>query len=233
MQRLPEPKYGATAISKNSKVGPTLVTSTSMDSCWEGCPHHAVNNGSCYALFGPQGLYWRKLGKSIGMSFMQLFYYLRRHIPRHTVWRHNVSGDLPSRHDNKVIDARFIKILTTLNKQCQGKGFTYTHKPWRENLFTLYYANENGFTINVSTDSLDDAVEAYSSSLPTTITVSNDIKSNDFVYKSVRFVTCPEQTGKMRNCVECKLCYKADRKFIIMFRAHGPKARHIITGATT
>jgi hypothetical protein len=225
-------RYGATAISKNSKVGPTLVTSTSMDSCWEGCPHHYKRNGSCYALFGPQGLYWRKIGNSIGMSFMQLFYYLRRHIPRHTVWRHNVSGDLPSRRpDNQDIDPRFVKVICKLNKQCQSYGFTYTHKPWRKNIYTLYYAYENGFTINVSTDDMDDAVEAYNRSLPTTVTVAHDTPAQ-LHHNGVRFVVCPEQTGKMRNCVECKLCYKHDRKYVIMFRAHGPKARSITTGAT-
>lgn len=233
MQKLPEPKYGATAVSKNSKVGPMLVTSTSMDSCWEGCPHHANNKGSCYALFGPQGLYWRKIGKTVGMTFLQFYFYLRKHIPRHEVWRHNVSGDLPSLFDNEIIDKRFIRILTILNHRCQGKGFTYTHKPWRKNLTTLHFANKFGFTVNVSTDSLDDAVDSFNARLPTTVTVSDKIPSDDFVHKSVRFVTCPEQTGKMRNCVECKLCYKSERKYVIMFRAHGPKARHITTGATT
>jgi hypothetical protein len=223
-------RYGATAVSLNSKTGPILVTTTSMDSCWTGCPHHQNNRGTCYALYGPQRLWWNKISSGkYGMPLTKLFFFLRKHITRHTIWRHNVAGDLPSRKENGVrIDERFVRMLYKVNRECKGIGFTYTHRPWKLNQDIIRESNQNGFTINASCDSFEDAVDCYNHNIPTTITVSESQKDNVTV-NGIKFMTCPAQTGTAKNCLECKLCSNANRNIVIMFSAHGLKAKHIHT----
>ena len=73
-----------------------------------------------------------------------------------TFWRHNQAGDLAGSGD--WIDGRKLKQLTAANKG--KKGFTYTHKhKIKQNHAKIKEANENGFTVNLSADSLDHADE--------------------------------------------------------------------------
>jgi len=73
------------------------------------------------------------------------------------LWRHNEAGDLPGEGDD--IDVPKLRALVQANR---GKrGFTYTHKPVLDNpqnAVAIKCANQNGFTVNLSADSIEEGL---------------------------------------------------------------------------
>lgn len=156
-----------TMKSRNAKVGPIPVSTTSRDSCSATCPLYDVG---CYALAGPLGIIWRNLSRAIpGHSFQNgkanmqsltwnQFCRTVSELAVNTLWRHNQAGDLPGNGDS--IDAAALRKLTKANR---GKrGFTYTHKPLigpygNANRAAIAAANNDGFVVNLSADNLSEA----------------------------------------------------------------------------
>lgn len=209
--------------SANSKTGPIPVTTSERATCPTTCPFY---DKGCYAKSGPLALHWRKVSEGErGTDWKGLCSYVSE-LPKRQLWRHNQAGDLP--HTMGVINTTLLRELVDANR---GKrGFTYTHhKMTPINLGAVDYANNNGFTINVSTESKDDAVAAYSKGLPTVVVVPSDHADSDYgmVHKGVTFVTCPAQTDKPLTCSECGLCSQSQRQCVIMFKAHGNAKRHV------
>jgi hypothetical protein len=143
-------------------------------------------------------------------------------LPANQLWRHNQAGDLPGL--NNEINGDALRALTIAN---QGKrGFTYTHKPpTPENLATIREANEGGFTINLSANTLDHADRLVKTGLPVVVVLpEEDIdKRNQFTPAGHKVVTCPAVRSERINCSTCALCQKRDRNFIIGFPAHGAR----------
>ena len=78
-----------------------------------------------------------------------------KQLPDGAVWRHNQAGDLPGK--NNRLNIQSLRSLVRANKN--KRGFTYTHKPLfrKTEKQAIKEANENGFTINLSADSLEQA----------------------------------------------------------------------------
>lgn len=145
-------------------------------------------------------------------------------LPKGQMWRHNQAGDLAG--DGDVIDAAALKQLVKANK---GKrGFSYTHKPPTPgNLRALRHANKNGFTINLSSDSLAGADRLAPLGLPLVTVVPPGWRAG--TTPGGRKVTlCPAQTMEHMTCAICQLCYKADRHAIVAFEAHGSRRKTVI-----
>jgi hypothetical protein len=88
--------------------------------------------------------------------------------------------------------------------------------------------------INVSADTPDQAVHAWGLGLPVTVTAPVGANlARPVVYKGVRFVQCPEQSGHVSSCQTCgngrPLCARSERDYIIVFAAHGTGARRVGT----
>ena len=76
-----------------------------------------------------------------------------RELPDGQLWRHNEAGDLPGKGEE--IDEMMLDELIEANR---GRfGFTFTHKTSEENFAALQYANLEGFTVNLSADTLEEA----------------------------------------------------------------------------
>jgi hypothetical protein len=106
------------------------------------------------------GKHWRKLDAGErGGTWRELCAGVSN-LPDGILWRHNVAGDLPG--DRDAIDPAALVSLVAANR---GRdGYTYTHKPVlgdspqaRHNRVLIAMANEHGFAVNLSADSLDDA----------------------------------------------------------------------------
>lgn len=158
-----------TLRSRNGKVGPIPVSTTSNDTCPDACPLKTISDdsGGCYAENGPLGILWRALSKAkpgrsyvAGATTMRALSWSQfcravSELAVDTFWRHNQAGDLPGQNDK--IDS---KALGELVKANRGKrGFTYSHKPLtgphgKANAAAIKAANQNGFTINLSADNL-------------------------------------------------------------------------------
>lgn len=201
--------------SGNKKTGAIPVTTTSRNSCPSSCPF--MNNG-CYADSGPLRLHWQKVSDgSRSITDKELFAHIKA-LPKGQLWRHNQAGDLPHNNDG-CIDPDFVVDLVKANKN--KNGFTYTHHDVNMNKKTLKYANDNGFTINVSGNNVGHAVGLFKQYKLPTVTVLPIDAPNMQVVDNVKIVACPAEKSDKVNCANCQLCAIADRQYIIGFRAHG------------
>jgi hypothetical protein len=141
-------------------------------------------------------------------------------LPANTLWRHNVSGDLPG--DRDTISKSAVKNLVDAN---QGKrGFTYTHYPMdRHNSALIRKANKNGFTINASANNLNQASQYHKRGLPTVTIVSENEHGAEWrkiERGNMSVIQCPAEY-KQTDCKACKLCSHATRKTVVGFTVHG------------
>jgi hypothetical protein len=210
--------YSFVDKSSNVKTGPIPVTMTEQSSCPESCPF--MNNG-CYAENFPLKIHWAKLN-SQGLRESELFSAISQ-IKEGLIWRHNVAGDLPSQQG--TIDRRFLNQMILANKG--KKGFTYTHhKTSKRNLSRVKYANDSGFTVNVSALNLDHAAEMKSQGFPTVVVVPRG-KASMFKHNGELFQQCPATIHELATCENCQLCADPNRRAIITFPAHGARAKAV------
>lgn len=211
--------------SGNAKTGPIPTTTSARSTCPSSCPLKGAKGG-CYA---EAGFYtrsnWDKVDSGERGDSWDVFLGKVRKLPEGQLWRHNVAGDLKGSND--VIDSDALVGLVEANT---GKrGFTYTHYPVdrSENLGALLSANGNGFTVNVSCNTPQAALETqFNTGLPVVTLVPNE----EFWRGEKRrgnVVRCPAETSDTVSCATCKLCSVADRKDIVGFTAHGSQASKV------
>jgi hypothetical protein len=224
-----------TMQSRNSKVGPIPVSTTSRNTCPSACP---LKDNGCYAEAGPLGILWRALSQTRpgetytrGNATMQSLTWDQftdkiAALPTGTLWRHNQAGDLPGL-DNDVDTVALAK-LARANK---GKrGFTYTHKPLnRRNAAAIKQANAAGFTINLSADNLEEADQLTDAAVgPVVVVLPHDVQGNRknvVTPKGRRVSVCPATYLENVSCASCQLCQRQERKVIVGFPAHGASKR--------
>lgn len=210
------------AVSSNKKIGPIPATTSTEKFCPIVCPLNHANEGGCYADYGPQAIHWRKVtAGERGASFDALVEKIRA-LPRGQLWRHNVSGDLPS-NDRIRIDADRLTQLVAANRG--RKGFTYTHydPTIAENADAIRSANADGFTINLSANNLDHADQlAATGAGPVVVVIPADAPKKLTTPAGRKVFACPAETSDRISCANCQLCQRRDRGGVIVgFHAHG------------
>jgi hypothetical protein len=234
-------KFLITFKSGNRITGPIMITTSPRSSCPTACPFRKDGDspeaGVCYAEHGHLGHYiWNGLdrtppGKKISnripvYSFDDLLKVVRDQ-PDGTLWRHNQAGDLPS-FDRITIDRARLKRLTAANRG--RSGFTYTHfgvVDNSENCAAIKEANDDGFTINLSADSLDEADELAELAIaPVTVVVPATVSANTTTPAGRKVVICPARTHPGVTCATCGLCAR-QRACIVAFPALGPAKERI------
>ena len=207
-----------TPVSSNAKTGPIPTTTSDRATCWTGCPFY---NKGCYAKSGPQNIHWKAVSAGERGYEWDDFLRLIRKLQRGQLWRHNVSGDLPVVADG-IINGDKVAQLADANRG--RKGYTYTHHPLTDtNLGVIKYANAVGFTVNVSTESVEVADKIMSEHKIPAVAVVNSDKTDRF-YRTEsghKVITCPATIHDNVTCKTCGLCQQSDREFIIAFPAHG------------
>jgi hypothetical protein len=215
-------KIHLTLKSSNVKTGPIPVTTSSNDTCPDACPLKA---GGCYAKGGPLGIHWQYVSNGDrGDSLLALSQQIKGFVAGQ-LWRHNQAGDLPGTGD--AIDSGGLARIVDANKG--RRGFTYTHKPCEgdsnqstSNRASVRFANDNGFTINLSANSLahaDRLVELEAG--PVVSIVPEDAPATLQTPAGRKAIVCPAQQRDDITCADCQLCSRANRSVIIAFRAHG------------
>jgi hypothetical protein len=221
---LPTGRVVFVARSLNRKLGPMPVSYSERGTCPPSCMFYETG---CYAENGKDGAHWRGVA-SRGLSWDDFLDAVHA-LPPGTLWRHNEAGDLAGEGD--AIDFDMLDELIAAN--AGRRGFTFTHKPviptraaettleHAENCYAVEHANLGGFVVNLSADSLDEADDkADLAAGPVVVTVPADEPIPARTPGGRKLVACPAQTHAM-TCAECQLCAKADRKAIVVFRAHG------------
>ena len=199
--------------SSNRKTGPMPVSYIGRDSCPSSCPHYRT---SCYAEGGPARLAWNRAAnpwKDYCESVASL--------PAGTLWRHAVAGDLPGQGSRVNMTE-----LRQLVKANRGKrGFTFTHKKTPGALDAIRWANDEGFTVNLSADNLAEADRLWQTGAgPVVALVPSDAPAKLKTPGGLSVAVCPAQL-RDTSCTECQLCSRPGRAVIVGFRAHGPRTR--------
>jgi hypothetical protein len=209
-------RFHLTRVSGNSKTGPIPVTTSSRDTCSPSCPF--LGQG-CYADGGPLALHWGKVTNAErGVPFAEHCAQLAA-LPADQLVRLNQAGDLVHKHGR--ISRRFVRGIVAACKHL--KAYTYSHHALNlgENLQMLRYANRNGLTINVSTETEAAADQAIASGLPAVLTVNSEETRNTWHTAADNVVlVCPAQRRDI-DCAKCQLCHTRGKRVIIAFRAHG------------
>jgi hypothetical protein len=174
-----------------------------------------------------------------------------RKFPVQQIWRYAVAGDLPGLGEK--ISPFMVSRLIAANKG--RRGFTYTHKnPHIENHARIIVnANRKGFTINLSSNNVEQADEYLRLGIAPVVTLIPDDfgqtevtvskpQGNKSVDKTVRVwkntrtpggalvVQCPAEYNDSVQCANCggaqgPLCQRADRTFVVGFTTHGASKR--------
>jgi hypothetical protein len=212
----PTMNVALTLKSANVKTGPIPVSITGADSCPPSCP---FSGGGCYAKGGPLAIHWRKVTQGDrGMPWSDFVAQIDS-LPNGQLWRHNAAGDLIGA--GETIDPVALGQLVKAN---QGKrGFTYTHKTnHTDNFQWIKAANDWGFTVNMSANSLDHADQLADIGAGPVVTVLPiDAPPKQLTPKGRTVVTCPATYLENVSCATCKLCAVSDRTTIVGFPAHG------------
>lgn len=213
-----------TLKSSNGKVGPIPVSTTSADSCPPSCP---LQTGGCYAMSGPLLLHWRHVTEQRrGTGWVDFCDSISK-LPEQQLWRHNQAGDLPGSDD--VIDRELLDQLVKANKN--RRGFTYTHYPMtsQHNLDCVQSANQEGFTVNLSANTLQEADQLLDSTgLPVVVLMSLSTEwangKSCLTPQGRTVVRCPVEY-RDTSCMDCGMCAHNDREFVVGFTVHGSKKR--------
>jgi hypothetical protein len=147
-------------------------------------------------------------------------------LPAGQVWRHNQAGDLPG--VNGRINKKELHDLVNANR---GKlGFTYTHKPMTiANMREIKYANNNGFTVNLSANNLVHADELSNLGIgPVAVVLPSYQLENTKTPDGRAVIVCPAVTKKNITCAKCKLCASnKNNRPIVGFPAHGTSKKKV------
>ncbi len=239
-------KYLITQRTANPITGPIMVTTSPRFSCPLSCAFRkhgpSPMAGVCYAEHGALGGYvWTLLDRSpAGRSIMngvriydfsELLYAIRSQPPG-ALWRHNIAGDLPS--NNRVtIDRTALQAIVAANTG--RRGFTFTHFDVLTNLANrqaIQEANANGFTINLSGNSLEHADKLADLRIaPVTVILPAGTDQNTTTPKGRTVVICPTSTHGV-TCADCGLCARSSRSTIVGFPASGGSKHRINKGTS-
>lgn len=205
-------------LKGNRKLGIIPVTRSPQKNCPDTC---TLKNAGCYAELGPIGWAWQDDAKK-GISFDDIIKSIKR-LEKDTLWRHNEAGDF-AQDDNGVIVQEHVKALVQANK---GKrGFTYTHHNPVKNADIIKHSNENGFTINLSAENMDQVDEYVAMGIAPVVTIlPMNAEKVTFTPNGNKVVRCP--ASEKITCKDCKICQRSDRDFVIGFTAHGSRKKKV------
>ena len=150
-------------------------------------------------------------------------------LERGQLWRHNQAGDLGyvRSQGREYIRLDLLKSLVDANKSSGAKGYTYTHHQLHtHNSEAVKYANANGFTVNASCESMQQADAAIAQGIPAVCVVDNSQPVPARTPDGHRVVVCPAQT-RDTNCNDCGLCQQSKRTCVVAFLAHGNKSKKV------
>jgi len=213
--------------SGNKKLGGIPASITARGSCPTTC---SLYERGCYAEYHVLAVHWRRVGAK-GDDWADFCEDVRQ-LPEDALWRHNMAGDLPG--DSETIDVQALEELVRAN---DGKrGFTFTHKPTLsgasvgvlvQNAAAIARANREGFTVNLSANSLEEADELADVNErgawigPIVVVLPSDAPARgNRTPAGRRIAVCPAETHEL-TCAECRLCAHPTRQSIVGFRAHG------------
>lgn len=211
--------------TKNSKLskfghGIDATYASIKSSCSDICPW--FNNG-CYAQSGKVAIILSRLNndttslqvakdeaKAIDESWGG------GKIPSNQILRLHVSGDCQTNLDAKTL----AESVSSWIKRGGDKAYSYTHS-WRK----IKKESWGKISILASVESYIDAAKALKKNYAPAIIVPKFESKKAFIKNNIKFIPCPAQTFEKITCLDCRLCFDADklvaRSAGIAFEAYG------------
>lgn len=207
------------AHSHNAKTGDIAQTYTQKGSCPVCCPFH---KSGCYGEGYYTNRQWNRAEKD-GVYSHQLRQWVLDNTEEGALIRHNVAGDIAIKGTSQISPL----LLGDLLKAFAGrKAYSYTHCEINEgNAELLRFAQEEGFVISFSCETVDEVDEAKALGCQAVLTVSEFPTATAVTPDGHFLVPCPAQTHEGMTCKKCRLCANPKRETIIMFKAHGNGAK--------
>lgn len=209
-------RYHLTRVSSNKKTGGIPVSTTSNSTCPKRCSLQA--NG-CYAESGPLQIHWKKVSEGTRGSNLSDFCTEIRSLPKFSLWRYGQAGDLPG-NGHRINESDLAQLVHS-NRGRHGYGYTHYDPRLPVNARAIQNANQQGFTINLSAETLHEADEYVALGIAPVVVILPVGQEDSLLTPAGNTVTvCPAVTGDS-TCATCAVCAVADRKSIIGFPAHG------------
>lgn len=206
--------------STNRKLGGMPCSTSSSSTCAPACP---LRRSGCYGHSWPLSYHWREVSAGRRGTDWTTFCSKIAALEDGVAWRHNVAGDLPHRHG--VIDRQLLEELVAANDGKRGFCFTH-HEPTNENLESIRSANQSGFCINLSANTLRHADHLASFGVaPVAVLVLPESDDPIETPEGRRVEICPAQTHEGVTCMECQACTDPIPGLIIGFEPHGSERR--------
>lgn len=217
-----ELRVAVTRRSLNRKHRGIPATMTSASTCPPSC---AFLGDGCFAEYHTQRRHWVKVPER-GLSWLAFCGWVGK-LPTGQLWRHNDAGDLPGAGDDLDTDA--LLSLVGANRRARARGFTFTHKPLRtaQERQAVWFANRQGFTVNLSADGLEQAdARARLGVGPVAVVLPSDARGSIRTPEGRPVALCPAQTHGM-TCSACQVCARPNRAGVVGFLAHGQSKRRV------
>lgn len=216
--------YHFMRVSGNAKTGPIPVTTSSRSTCPKSCPF--MNNG-CYAEYGHLSLHWNKVSNGTrGGSLAEVCEQIKQ-LPKNQLWRWAQAGDLPG--DGVRLNARAVASLVKANAGKRGFGYTHYDPALAHNASVIAKANEGGFVINLSANSLAHADQLVRMQIAPVVVVLPSNQTEPLRTPDGNLVAvCPASVRDDIDCARCGVCAVPGHKAIIGFPAHGTGAKKIV-----
>lgn len=202
--------------SENSKVGPIPVSTSGRQTCPDACD---LKLNGCYADNFPMKIHWDRVTRGEKGYPWAEFLDKVRSMKKGQIWRHNQAGDLMGAGDI-IFYARLVELVEANEGR---RGFTYTHYPAVPNLAGIRYANQNGFTINLSADTVEKADELAALGVAPVVVILGRGSKIRATPGGRKIVQCPAQTIEYMTCAVCQLCQNPKREAIVGFEVHGAR----------
>ncbi len=189
-------------------------------SCPSSCPLRGLRGG-CYAESGwhTRRQFDRTTAGTHGVGFDGLLEFVKS-LPHGQLWRYGVTGDLPG--EDETIDGDRLRALTAANRGRRCMAYTHKRMDNLGNRLAVQQANANGFTINLSADTLDEADEFADLGIaPVVVVLPHDAGRSTTTPAGRPVMTCPAAYKPSVSCASCGACSVRDRTAIIGFPAHG------------
>jgi hypothetical protein len=214
--------------SGTSKLGSIASSYTAPSTCPVSCP---LLGRECFGRGIRVKTQWARVaGTGCQKNILDWAEYCYRvaSLPKRSLVRQCVAGDQPKEFGSETrIDAEALDAIALACRKSEAIAWTFTHHDPTipHNSEAIARANRTGLTVNLSADDLEEADSFASLGVaPVCVTVPSDFPASGRTKKGHALQGCPAQT-KGLTCEQCgngrPFCARADRTFIVTFRAHG------------
>jgi hypothetical protein len=213
----------AVEVSTNTKLGPVSATLVSQVSCPAECPWYDDGKwGSpCYANNNFIGLQTKKLnqGKGDYLDAAREEAELISNLSGERPLRLHVVGDCKDRTATEIVaDA-----VAGYQAKHGQPSWTYT-RAWEQ----VPRESWGAVSVLASCETPRQVRKAVSKGYATAMVVSTFQRPTAYVRGGVKIVPCPQETGRVVSCTQCRLCWRDDilrpAGITIGFEAHGFQA---------